>query len=387
MNCNSRGEFYAFLRMDYDDNKKDSFIYKYLKEKKDKKANQLFSLYSENKELLCIDFDEREDNLKDIINKKATKLYQVDGTGTKVNKYDYDYYAILSCCYKAFKEENWLERDDIIKIMYNMQNQKRHGIRREKRLFENKPELDDVALQEIADSLLEQCIHLSVKDFFYDGKKDRRTDGVLDMYFQYTSGRGDKTSTQTVVSVIDNLEYQKEIEIFYEYYQQEKKKRNHNEFFLPLAIDPTSGAGLYILDDAYLYDEDNETKMSGKGNYCVLTFDHMAYSWYEEDEERFSTTLGYQIKYREEKLSEAINLYKIIINQKNALKGYGDINGKYPKDDKAMSKIGSKSNLRKYFEDMRELETDSVQTTKQVSNLNKGLLLFAKNAQNQIRKS
>ncbi len=281
MDYKSKDDFYNEIYRDYNENHTDSFLYKYLKMRKDRNLGYNAYLSNNNK-------------------KRKDSYVYLNSCFIAYKDKKVDKNTMGSVLERSFKD---LTRDDMKSILNKNKGrltkrvltEELNNIIKEELI---KPEFpNDGVTARMIGVLSRKYIDSDIWNLFYNigygknkntrgGGKTRRSDDALDMLFEYLSDKGDSDfagitnggsaksygSKDNSTDRLKDAEYLNECKNLFELLNRSKFGIGEM-IFVPVMIDPDTGMGLYIAGGEVLERDKNDKQNC---YYCCIRFDYEA---------------------------------------------------------------------------------------------------------------
>lgn len=371
--------FYAALRNDFSDHTTDSFLYRYIKKEKEENMLQGRVKYEgKRKDYYIVVRQRYEDYLAERISqceylfvilevlvgygklrlKNQTKELILNG-GKRLGGED---------IYEKTRKDR--EKYRIFADMLNSNSISEKA----NELF--KP--SDIVM--ITEEILDHILIIDVKAFLYDigfsentrygGRRDsRKKDRIMDMLSQYCEEKNILFNSQTQIETkLDDHEYIKECEKLYRQLNQERNEKA----FVPLEIDPKTGAGIYIVGRGY-YDVNRRREIRQSCHYSVMYIEDIPES---DVDDTIYITMHEQST--EETLEDAVTILRNLTEDEAALDIYREQNGTKP--------AGYRGSLNIYFESNGQENEIEIQKQKNESILSEEMKQDERNRRIQLEK-
>lgn len=213
-------------------------------------------------------------------------------------------------------------------------------------LIEKNDLLEDKEITKMTEEILDSILKIDVKTFLYDiGYSERTTDGVIgesrkkdrtmDMLDKYCKEHNisfmpGMACAGSGIEKLNDVEYIKECKKLFTQLNREKITR----VFIPLGIDPGSGAGIYIIGrDYYRNVPKRQEEMHTSCCYSYLSLEDVVI----DDSGTVNLVMG-EMK-MDETLESAVKIFQNQIESHGALEGYQGNNEKFPSDCSELFKI------------------------------------------------
>ncbi|MCM1165782.1 MAG: hypothetical protein NC299_02695 [Lachnospiraceae bacterium] len=226
-------EFYDKIAEDYRGRAEKSFLYRYLREKKETGAVR--------------------------ISRDRRLLLEWDGAGR-------DKYILLRGAYLGFAKQGVLKREEYAEIFLRLNRGSKTGVKAREELFGRAPEEAQRALEErlLLNSASNFVDNIRRKKKRENADRDTYTDDVemLGAYYRYFGGGDERSGSGTGGRADD--EYIAKCAELYDIIRADPERELYRDAVIPLWIDSVSGAGVYILG--------NRTLENDRPGVCVLRF-------------------------------------------------------------------------------------------------------------------
>ena len=325
MGYKSKDDFYLEIEDDYKENRTESFIFKFIKKKKD--------LQIEAGKL------SPKRNSRYMLLQSLYKEYKKSGkSGAELTGFLTDSLRELSL--DELKEIMPGHGDKTTKKVLLVDAGKK--IRSE---FGSKKLPENGAVIRLVELLGSKYLDADIKNFFYEiglnknKSGGRRKDEGLDMLFGFLDHKGERAENieerSTALSAEQRLEDESFIRECTELFDllNDMEVKDVNAIFVPILIDPDTGLGIYIAGGDILEKEKTE-KGGNNCYYCCIRFDYDTGFGEIVTENEHRLKMSYLIEnegYRYDDINEAIKEYHLLKNKYMDYDGYTGINEGFTK--------------------------------------------------------